>query len=380
MKETLISILLTSMLLILFLTYMPTAQAQSVEDKRETIESFVNRITQNQDFQGNIVVEIDDQIIFSRSIGYSNIEDGFLNTLDTTFRIGSLTKSFSAVTAMQFVEDGLLDLHSPIGLYLPYLDPHIGQKITTHQLLKMQSGLPAHLARITTLEYRDISRRELIEIINTATLAFEPGSAYSYSNINYTLIALILEEISGLSFPEILNKRTFGPLRMTHSGVERTNDQIPSMALGYDNSTTGTITPADRNYMAYAIGSGDIYANIRDLLKWDQVLLDDDYLSNSSRKLLFTKDQPDSLGHYGYGFRVHHYVRDSLDQKKGTLIRHGGSMQGYLSNYHKYLDDKLTIVILGNIRPYDVMDITTGIKEIIFGREAIPRSEMPYRY
>lgn len=354
--------------------------AQNVTDLTNKIGAYVQEITKTEQFQGAILVAKNDAIIYQKPIGFSNKESNQLNTIDTPFRIGSLTKSFTAITAMQFVEEGLLDLHSPIGIYLPKLDSRLGDKLNLHQLLKMQSGLPNHLARLTTLEYRDVSKEELVEIINTATLSFKPGSSYEYSNINYTLVALILEEVSGISFPEILSERIFDPLQMTRSGVERTNDQIPMMALGYRKSDTGVLQYADRNYMAYAIGSGDIYSTISDLYLWDKALENNSILSDSSIALLYTSNQPEHLGHYGYGFRVHEYVRTSKDGLKGKLIRHGGSMQGYLSNYHKYLDDDLTIIVLGNLRPYAVMDITTGIKEIVFNREPKTRSEMDYRY
>ncbi len=236
------------------------------------------------------------------------------------------------------------------------------------------------MASLTNLEYKDITNKELIEIINTATLSFDPGSDYGYSNINFSLVALILERVSGKSYSDILQERIFTPLKMTNSGVERTNDNIPKIALGYDMLEDGSFKTSERNYMAYAIGSGDIYSNVGDLYLWDQALSNHKLLSDSSTTLLFTNDQSEELGHYGYGFRVHDYVRFTTDQPRGKLIRHGGSMQGYLSNYHKYLDDELTIIVLGNMRPFPIMDITFGLKEIAFNRLPISRDDLNYRY
>jgi CubicO group peptidase (beta-lactamase class C family) len=145
---------------------------------------------------------------------------------------------------------------------------------------------------------------------------------------------------------------------MNNSGVERTHDFPADKAKGHI-VIGGSIKRAQRNYLAYAKGGGDMYATARDILKWDQALYRDQYLSHESKKLLFDGD-PEIYGGYGYGFKVKFYNRG--DNKSGKLVRHGGSMYGYVSNVHRYLDDKLTIIILGNIRPYPTMEITTKIE------------------
>ena len=100
-----------------------------------------------------------------------------------------MTKSFVAVSVLQLVEDGLLDLNEPIRTYIPELKDDLGKNLTLHILLKHQSGLVPHLERIIDFEDKDVSSQEIIDIINTSSLSFTPTSEYQYSNLNYTIIS-----------------------------------------------------------------------------------------------------------------------------------------------------------------------------------------------
>ena len=152
---------------------------------------------------------------------------------------------------------------------------------------------------------------------------------------------------------------------MQHSGVERTFDYPNDKAKGY-NVEDGKFTLARRNFMAYAKGGGDIYASADDLLKWDQALYNENFLTNKSKEKLFDGNF-DEFGGYGYGFKIKPYQRSAKSKEMGKLVRHGGSMFGYQSNVHRYIDDEVTIIILGNIRPFPIMEITVAIGKIIFG-------------
>src|SRR5690606_655506 len=127
----------------------------------------------------------------------------------------------------------------------------------------------------------------------------------------------------------------------------------------------GKLVEAGKNYMGYALGSGDIYTTVDDLFLLDQALYANRLLSEKSKNLLFD-GKPEEFGGYGYGFRVKEYKRPSVEKPMGKLVRHGGSMIGYTCNMSRYLDDQLTIIILGNIRPFPVMEINDAIAEIAF--------------
>ena len=251
---------------------------------------------------------------------------------------------------MQFAENGLVDLHVPIAAYLPKINKRLGQKLTLHLLLKMPSGLPNHLRRLGDLETKDIPSAEILEIINRSSLSFEPGSRYAYSNLNYHLIAIVLENVSGKSFSEILQERTFGPLKMNNSGIERLSNIPERRAKGYESSHS-RISQAEDNIVSYALGSGDIYSTVEDLFKWDQALYGSEYLSDNSKDRLFDGEYRE-FGFYGYGLRVREYRRGTGAGKVGKLGRTLGP-QG-----------KMPTPKSGTVTP----DIATAVKEFAGGR------------
>ena len=350
------------MLIVLLMVLPLTAYNQQLENQ---INGLVAKYYQNKEFSGVVLVAKKGKVLFEKAWGYADLEKGVLNELDTRFLIGSTTKSFTAVSIMQLVDQGKLNLEVPVGQYLPSLKKELGEKLTLHHLLKMSSGLPSHLNRIAKMEYSDLTEDELVKIINRCNLDFDPGTSYQYSNLNYQLAAAIVAKVSGQDFKTVLTSQTLLPLKMTASGLERTEDVILKRASGYEVKD-GQLSRATRNYMGYALGSGDMYATARDLLKWDQALYGNSYLSEKSKQLLFDGD-PNKYGGYGYGFKVKPYDRPGF--LKGKLVRHGGSMQGFVCNVHRYLDDQLTIIVLGNIRPYPIMEITIAIEKIVLSGE-----------
>ena len=352
-----LSIAITLLLLILSCGVLP---AQKKEKTAVQIQDLVQQYYQNKKFNGSVLVAKEGKIIYAGGFGYASTTKNDKNTENTKFLIGSATKSFTAIAVLQCVQQGLLNLHAPIQNYLPELSNKVGS-LTLHHLMKNSSGLPVHLNRVTQLEYRDISSTELLDIYSQLELSFTPGSRFEYSNLNYQLCALIVERISQLSYKQYLQKFIFNQLQMDSSGVQRTTDTIPDRALGYQVENQDLL-PAPKNYLAYAMGGGDIYSTVLDLLKWDQSLYDEDLLNTKSKELLFDGN-PEKYGGYGYGFKVKGYARKH--GKIGKLVRHGGSMYGFVCNIHRYLDDKVTIIILGNIRPYPVMEITTKIEKLL---------------
>lgn len=349
------------------------ASSEKAKSISEKIDAHINNYSKNEGFQGTVLVARKGKIIHKAAYGLSDREKKLQNTLDTQFLIGSLSKSFVAVTMMQMVEAGLLDLHAPIKKYIPDLKGELAEGLTLHFLLKNQSGLAPSFDDLTDYENRDISPKELLEIINKTSRSFTPGSKYEYSNLNYTLCAIALEKVTEKNYSQILQERTFNPLKMSRSGVERISNRPWNRAGGYRKKTLGI--ERDENVVSYALGAGDIYSTAEDLFKWDQALYTDKLISEKSKKLIFA-GETEKFGYYGYGFRIQEYQRGIKNKNKGTLVRHGGTMNGFMSNLHRYLDDELTVIILGNIRPFPIRNLTFEIKEIVLGFEPGIRNRM----
>jgi CubicO group peptidase (beta-lactamase class C family) len=284
MKKTLFSLLLIISILV-FLSSKKNENYNNSDSLSKKIETTLKNHIEDDDYQGAVLVAKDGEILFNKAYGYSNRENKIKNTTETQFLIGSLTKSFVAVSVLQLVEDGLLDLNEPIRTYIPELKEDLGKNLTLHILLKHQSGFVPHLERIIDFEDKDVSSQEIIKIINTSSLSFTPASEYQYSNLNYTLSAIAIEKVTGKSYAQVLQERTFKPLEMNHSGVERKHNQPKNRAKGYRKTTFGIKN--DENIVSYALGSGDIYSTVEDLYKWDQALYNNTLLSEKSISLLF---------------------------------------------------------------------------------------------
>lgn len=341
----------------------PSIEAPTI--RHDDIDRYLRDLAEREAFRGVVLVARGDRIVHRAAYGLANQNTGTPNTTETAYHIGSLTKSFTATTVMQLVEDGALDLHAPISRYLPGLDKRLGDPLTLHLLLRQRSGLPGHLEDIAEQGDERVTSADILALINRAEPEFVPGSRHAYSNLNYHLAALAIEAATGKPFAEVLRERTFAPLGMSRSGVEGHENPAPHRARGYRRTLTGWEN--DENNMSYTLGSGDIHATADDLLRWCRALDEPTYLSNASRDAMFDGgDEAD--GWYGYGFRIQPYRR--ADGSTGRLVRHGGSMNGFLSNLHRYLDDELIVIVLGNQRPFDVRVITRRVKQLALGMPA----------
>jgi CubicO group peptidase (beta-lactamase class C family) len=230
-------------------------------------------------------------------------------------------------------------------------------------LLKQQSGLASSLDDLTDYDIMDISPAELLDIINTSKRSFKPGAKHEYSNINYTLLAMVIESVTGKKYQDYLQENIFSPFDMNSTGMERLLKIPANRAVGYRN--INGIFRRVQNVVSYAFGSGDIYSTIPDLYKWSKALQENKLVSEKTMSMLFDGGNKD-WGYYGYGFRVQPYQRAFEIKEPGKLIRHGGTMNGFVSNYHYYENDKITIIILSNYRNTPVRKMTYEIKEIVF--------------
>lgn len=353
----------------LLLTALATA-AGATEIRHPLIDRALRADVADDAFRGVVLVAKGETLLHHAAYGLADVDGKRANTTATAFQIGSLTKSFTAVTVMQLVEDDLLDLQAPISRYLPGLDRRLGDRLTLHLLLKQRTGLPVHLERIAPQGDEQASRADLLALINRAEFSFPPGERHEYSNLNYHLAAMVVEEVSGRPFGEVLQARTFGPLGMSRSGAEVFGSPPAHRALGYREGLLGWSRV--ENNISYALGSGEIYATADDLWRWSRALDDPAYLSRASRDLAFDGGS-EADGFYGYGFRIQPYERP--DGGSGTLVRHGGSMDGFLSNLHRYLDDDLTVIVLGNQRPFEIRALTRRIKALALGMPLRGESE-----
>lgn len=337
------------------------ARAREAAEARDRIDAVLARYQELGLFNGSALVADNGQVVIRKGYGLANMEWGIANTPDTRFRLGSITKQFTATLVMQLVEKGQIDLSAPITRYLSDYPAKTGARITIHQLLNHTSGivgyteLPAfgETARnpYTPAKFADAFFAKL-------DLLFEPGTKYSYNNSAYFLLGVILEKVTGQPYERLLQERIFTPLEMRDSGYDSTRPLLARRAAGYDKRFDGTYVNTGYLDMTQPYAAGSLYSTVDDLHRWDQALYGEKVLSTASKEKMFTP----GLSNYGYGWVIR--------KANGVAtIEHGGGINGFNTLLTRNPDSRRLIVLLNNAggAPLDAM--ATAIRAILDGKD-----------
>ena len=308
---------------------------------------FQGKFTRNQ-FNGNILFAENGNIITQKSYGYSNFRKKELLTKEHSFQLASVSKPFTSIAILQLIEENKINLKDTIQKFFPDI-PYPG--ITIHQLLSHRSGMSqyTHFCDAPDSIWPDksvtINNQDVIEIISRIVplINYKPNHKYYYCNTNYLLLASIVEQVSGLSFKKYVKKYIFNPSGMFSSTIyDRTNfEDLVLPAQGYENKT-----PWEDVYLNGVVGDKGVYSTTEDLLKFDRALKENIFISDSLKKLAFSKMNLDKNGNknYGYGFRLKEH------EKYGKIVYHTGWWKGFRSYFIKVIDKNQTIVVLNNVK------------------------------
>jgi len=320
-------------------------------------------------FRGSVLVGIDGKIVFESGYGFADEEWNAKNTPTTKFHIASLTKQFTATCILLLQKRHQLQVQDSISKYVPNL-PSTWQNITLHQLLTHTSGIPnyAEMPRVDqTLNRTGASLRELVDLAATKPLEFPPGTQLHYTNTGYTLLGMVIEKVSGMSYAEFLEKNIFVPLGMKDSGHDLQSKILPQRASGYMRQKDHIVN-ADFIDMSIPNAAGSIYSTVEDMYRWNEAIANETLLSPASTKAMF-ETYPETLfqgQHYGYGV--------VLAERFGkTLYYHGGGVKGFETVLQRYPKERVSIVVLENLDPTRPWDVADHIAAEIFG-QAFPVS------
>ena len=360
------------LLLFLFLAIKPVLAQSEVEKIHDLMQTYHDYGV----FNGSVLVAENGKVLYKDGFGMANMEWDIPNTPDTKFRLGSVTKQFTAALILQLVEEGKLQLHEPISTYLPSYPKDKAETITIHELLTHSSGIPNYTAFPGFMENdsRDpYSPEDFVKKFADSSLQFKPGEKFSYSNSGYFLLGYIIEKVTGKPYEEVLQERILDPLDMNDTGYDHSATILKKRASGYDKRGTGyRNTPYLDMSIPYAAGS--LYSTVEDLYKWDQALYDDKILSEESKKLMFKPYMNTGNGSYAYGWHISHLP---LETSKDSLlvIGHSGGINGFSSLITRIPRDKDLIVLLNNTGGTNLNEMTLKIKNILYGENY----EMPKR-
>jgi CubicO group peptidase (beta-lactamase class C family) len=242
--------------------------AQDTARMNELMQSYVA----DRKFMGTALVARGNQVLFSKGYGSANLEWDIPNSPNTKFRLGSVTKQFTAACILLLEERGKLSVNDPLKKYLP--DAPAGwDKITIFHLLTHTSGIPnfTGFPNYAKLEPFSATATELVARFRGKPLDFQPGEKCSYSNSGYVLLGYLIEKITGDTYEKFVRENIFTPLGMKDSGYDSNTALIPHRAAGYVAGKSG-YEHAGFIHMSIPHGAGALYSTTEDLLKWEQGL------------------------------------------------------------------------------------------------------------
>jgi CubicO group peptidase (beta-lactamase class C family) len=341
---------------------MATGFAQDTSRMDQVVQSVVA----NKQFMGSVLVARGDRVIFNKSYGWANMEWEVPNTPATKFRIGSLTKQFTAAAILLLEERGKLKIEDPIRKYLPD-EPAAWDKVTIYHLLTHTSGIMNHLnlPEATKMVPFPQTPDQLMALVRDKPLDFAPGEKMNYSNSGYNLLGCLIEKVSGQRYQDFIQKNIFTPLGMKDSGYDSNSDIILRRAAGYSPGPGGPVN-AEFVHMSNTYSAGGLYSTTEDLLRWEQGLFGGKLLSHESLQRMSTP----YLNGYAFGLGV-----DAVHGRK--RISHEGGVPGFNSCLAYYPETKVTVVALSNMfRPEIAPEIVGLLSALAHGEKIALTSEL----
>jgi CubicO group peptidase (beta-lactamase class C family) len=311
--------------------------AQNIDSRMDQI---VQSYVANKQFMGSVLVARGDQVLFSKGYGSANLEWGIPDTPATKFRLGSITKQFTAASILLLEERGKLKVEDPVKKYLPDA-PAAWDKMTIFNVLTHTAGIPnfTSFPEYPKLEPFAITPEKLVALFRDKPLEFAPGEKWNYSNSGYVLLGYLIEKLSGESYEKFVQENIFTPLGMKDSGYDSNSAVIGRRAAGYAPGPNGPVN-AGFVHMSIPFAAGALYSTTEDLLKWEQGLFGGKLLSAASLQKMTTPFKSD----YAFGLQVH-----TVNGHK--VIDHNGGIEGFNTMLAYYPEDKLTVVALANLAP-----------------------------
>lgn len=337
-------------------------------------------------FSGAALVAKEDEVILHKAYGLADRERTIPNRVDTLFDIGSVTKQFTAAAILHLEMQGRLSTSDPLGKHLGAFPPEKAEA-TIHHLLTHTAGFPVRDASVTRAR-----RGAFVEAMKKTPISSDPGKRFRYSNAGYSLLAAIVEQVSGQSWESYLKEHLFRPAGMTQTRFAwEPEEEVARVARGYvggrrlwlpvvlwpawhrpvlwvfgpllQRSVEGLRAApprSDRQRGWGVIGAAGVYTTVGDLYKWERALRGTAILSAAAKKKLFTP----YAGNYAYGWQV------SKTGRGTTLIHHSGTTASFESQFLRYVDEDVVAIFVVNNRMGWRVPIWKGIEHVVFGGHA----------
>ncbi len=343
MKRNVLSWLLIVAILLVFVVPFRSAQKAGAEKLAEKIDAVMSEIYKPNEPGAAIIVQKNRATILRKGYGLADLELGVPVDPDMVFRLGSITKQFTAVSILMLAEHGRLGLQDEIIKFLPDY-PTQGRKITVEHLLTHTSGIQSYtdMPEWLPLWRKDFTLEELIDLFKDKPMQFEPGEHWAYNNSGYILLGAIIEKVSGKTYEEFVDSNVFKPLGMKHSYYGSYERIIPRRIPGYERGKDGFVN-APYLSMTQPYSAGSLLSSVDDLALWSDAVFTGKLVKKEWLDRAFTPymlKNGESSG-YGYGW----FIADFSGHRS---IEHGGGINGFTTYEMIFPEDGIFIAILTN--------------------------------
>lgn len=321
----------------------------------------VDNLLNSKSFNGSVLIAKDGVVWISKGYGMANFEKKIPNTAQTIYRIGSITKPFTAISIMRLQEQGLLNVQDTLDKYIP--DYPNGDQIKLHHLLSHTSGIEDYILpeELDSLSPHYISPVEIIDLFKQKPLRFTPGAQFSYSNSNFILLGFIIEQITKQTYEEYVTDNFVKPLHMTQTGYDKNTFNEKIHATGYSGTPEEPKPPTWSIDMSAAYAAGALYSNVEDLFLWNQALDNNKMISEQSLNTMFTPviDVEKDAEKFAYSW----FVSEGPPKE----VAHGGNIAGFSTLFIKNLESKSVIIIMCNFDSYTVIgQIAKDLSKLLY--------------
>ena len=345
-------LLVKSSVVLFCAVWLAAGISSSPADESAKVDAYVRGEMQREQIPGLALgVYRDGKIVKAEGYGIANLEWDVPVKADTIFQSGSVGKQFAATAVMMLVEEGKVGLDDPVQKYFPDA-PETWKDIKIRNLLSHTSGLGEYESGPRTKPdgpfylRLDMTEDDLYKRIAAMPMDFKPGEDWSYRNTNYVLLGIMIHRVTGKFYGDYLQERIFQPLGMTSTRIISDRDIIPHRAAGYE-LVKGELKNQDWVSPTFnSTADGTLYFTVLDLEKWDAALYTETLLKRSSLNEMWTvmklNNGKPNKANYGFAWEI-------TEINGHKVIEHGGAWQGFTCNISRYVDDKLTVVVLTNL-------------------------------
>jgi CubicO group peptidase (beta-lactamase class C family) len=339
------------------------AQLAAADAQADEVAQSVRAEMERQKIPGlALLVARKGQPLRAEGYGLANVELNVPVKPETIFQSGSVGKQFTATAVMMLVGAGKISLDDPLSKYFAQAPSWWGQ-VTVRELLSHTAGFTDYPK---DFDYRkDYTEEQLIKLVEAIPPAYPPGTSWSYSNLGYLTIGILIHRVTGEFYGDFLQRRIFKPLGMSTTRIINEADIIPDRSAGY-RLVKGRLQ--NQEWVSPTVNTtadGSLYFSILDLAKWDAALYTDSPLQQSSLQQMWTiaklRDGKPNAGHYGFGWFIE-------SQSGHRLIEHEGQWQGFETDISRYVDDELTVVVLTNLESAEPQRIAHKVAAIYLSK------------